>query len=124
MLKSEPKTYYLLWKYAPEFLPCKKKVETFEELRETYTAFKKFKVEEDCTKWLIENNIQTAIKWLLNKTHALKMVELYNTYFENAKEDVQAFKAFTDFSEKFFASEKDSELLAILNNIGEDDLEV
>ena len=124
MLGTDIKVYYVLWKYTPEFLPCDKKINTFDELKETYTVFKKVHTEEFCSKWLIESVTQTAIKWLLNKTHNIRMTELYYCYFENAKKDVQSFKAFTDFSEKFFASEKDSELLAMLNGVTEDDLEV
>ena len=123
MLKTDAKTYFILWKYAPDFLPCDKKVETFEELTDTYKCFKTTHTELSCNKWLIEGIVQTSIKWLLNKTHNIRMTELYHDYFDKAKEDVQSFKAFCDFSDKFFATEKDSELLAILSNIAEEDLE-
>jgi Trp operon repressor len=51
------------------------------------------------------------------------MIELYNIYYENAKKDTNAFKAFVDFSEKFFATEKESELLALLQkaDVGDED---
>jgi hypothetical protein len=122
MLKTDTKTYYILWKYAPEFLPCDKQVVTFEDLVSTYKCFKKQNTEESCYKWLIESATQTAIKWLLNKTHGIKMTELYHQYYEKSKTDVQCFKAFCDFSEDFFATEKDSELLAILAGISDEDL--
>jgi len=123
MLKTDVKTYFVLWKYAPNFLPCEKKVETFEELCDTYKCFKETHTELNCNKWLIEGVVQTSIKWLLNKTHAIRMTDLYYDYYEKAKTDVHSFKAFCDFSDKFFATEKDSELLAILSNITDEDLE-
>ena len=124
MLKTDVKTYFILWKYAPEFLPCDKPIMNFQELSGTYSVFKRVHTEEFCNKWLIESVVQTAIKWLLNKTHNIRMTELYHIYFESAKKDVQSFKAFCDFSEKFFATEKDSELLAILNGVTDEDLEI
>jgi hypothetical protein len=123
MLKQDAKTYFILWKYAPDFLPCEKKVETFEDLTATYKCFKATHTYESCQKWLIEGVVQTSIKWLLKKTHTIKMTELYHEYFNKAKEDVQSFKAFVDFSEDFFATEKDSELLALLSDISAEDLE-
>lgn len=121
ILKSDVKTYFVLWKHAPSFLPSKESINTFDELINTYKVFKDY-TEDFCNKWLIESTTQTACKWLLNKTHQIRMIELYNDYFEKAKTDVQSFKAFTDFADKFFATEKDSELLAILNGISEEDL--
>jgi len=79
--------------------------------------------EQSCNNWLMEENVQTAVKWLLKREHQAKMIELYNIYYNKAKEDTNAFKAFTDFSDKFFAQEKDSELLGILNGIKDDELE-
>ncbi len=79
--------------------------------------------EQNCNNWLTEQNVQTSIKWLLNRLHQAKMIELYNLYFDKAKEDTQAFKAFIEFSEKFFAEQKDSELLGILQGIKDDEIE-
>ncbi len=45
------------------------------------------------------------------------MVELYNIYYDKAKEDVQAFKAFVDFSKTFFKGNEESELQKALNGI-------
>ena len=45
------------------------------------------------------------------------MTELYNIYFEKAKEDVQAFKAFVDFSATYFKDNQESELQKILNGV-------
>ncbi len=48
------------------------------------------------------------------------MIELYNVYFEKAKEDTQAFKAFTDFSDKFF-EDNVNELTQLLNGVDIDE---
>ena len=54
----------------------------------------------------------------------LYIFELYNAYYQKALSgDVQAFKAFEDFSEKFFAENKENGLVSLLNNVSEDDLE-
>lgn len=65
----------------------------------------------------------TSIKLQKFRLRKAKLIELYNTYYDKAKDDTNAFKAFTDFSDKFFAEEKDSELLGILNGIKDDELE-
>ena len=47
---------------------------------------------------------------------------LYAERFDGyAKEDVQAFKAFVDFSNTFFKNNDESELQKILNNVNLDD---
>jgi hypothetical protein len=122
MLKTDAKVYFILWKYAPNLLP-KQGIKTFKDLTDNYKTFTDGMTEEFCNNWLCEKNVQTAVKWLLKRIHQEKLVELYNIYFEMAKKDTGAFKAFTEFSEKFFAEEKDSELLSIVQGISDDDLE-
>lgn len=87
----------------------------FEDLHNNYQYFTDTMTEDFCETWLTENVCQNAVRWLLNRLHQQKLIELYNMYFEKAKEDTQAFKAFIEFSDKFFADEKESELLSILN---------
>lgn len=122
MLKTDAKMYFVLWKYAPNLL-LKQDIKTFDGLKKTYKTFTEGMTEESCNNWLYEKNVQTAIKWLLERIHQAKMIELYNIYFDKAKTDTNAFKAFTDFSASFFAEEKDSELLSIVQGISDDDLE-
>ena len=122
MVKTDAKVYYILWKYAPNLLP-NRDIKTFDDLKTNYETFTAGMTEQSCNNWLFEQNVQTAVKWLLKRLHQEKLIELYNIYFENAKKDTNAFKAFTDFSDKFFAEEKDSELLSILQGIKDDDLE-
>lgn len=68
--------------------------------------------------------MQNAVLWLLKRLHQKKQIELYNAYYQKALSgDVQAFKAFEDFSEKFFAENKENGLVSILNKVSETDLE-
>ena len=115
IIKTDTKVYYVMWKYAPQLFPNEFK--TFNDLKSNYKVFTDGVTEHTAENWLSEQNVQTAIKWLLKRLHQQKMIELYNIYFEMAKKDVAAFKAFTDFSEKFFANEKESELLSMLGKI-------
>ncbi|MFU0833779.1 MAG: Leuk-A4-hydro-C domain-containing protein [Oscillospiraceae bacterium] len=122
LVKTDAKVYFIMWKYAPQLLP-NPNLKTFDDLKGNYKTFTKGMTEQSCNNWLMEQNVQTAIKWLLKREHQAKLIELYNTYYDKAKEDTNAFKAFIEFSDKFFAEEKDSELLGILNGIKDDELE-
>lgn len=122
LVKTYPKVYFIMWKYAPQLLP-NSDIKTFDDLKNTYKSFTAGMTEVSCNNWLMEENVQTAVKWLLKREHQAKLIELYNTYYDKAKDDTNAFKAFTDFSDKFFAEEQGSELLGILNGIKDDELE-
>lgn len=122
LVSTYPKVYFIMWKYAPQLLP-NPNIKTFDDLKNNYKSFTDGMTEQSCNNWLMEENVQTAVKWLLKREHQAKMIELYNIYYNKAKEDTNAFKAFTDFSDKFFKEEKDSELLGILNGIKDDELE-
>ena len=121
MLPTQVKVYYIVWKYAPHILP--KKVDTFEALTAEYKGFTKGMDEAQCERWLAEESVQTAVKYLLKRMHAQKLVELYEIYFDKAKEDVQAFQAFSKFSEKFFEDDGEDELRAMLKDVELDDVE-
>ncbi|MEG3007195.1 MAG: hypothetical protein RR806_06975 [Oscillospiraceae bacterium] len=116
MVKTKPKAYYILWKYAHHLLP-NPNLKTYQELADSYKFFTPGMTEERAETWLTEQSCQAAIKWLLKRLHQQKMIELYNTYYEKAQQDTQAFKAFIDFSDKFFASEQESEMLSILKGV-------
>lgn len=110
----EYKALYLYLLYSPELLPDKN-IKTYEQLKANYQMFPKTVTEHDAQLWLYEEPTQNALKLLLKAKHNQKMVELYNIYFEKAKEDVQAFRAFVDFSKTFFKDNDESELQKILN---------
>lgn len=115
MLPSQAKVYYIMWKYAPNLL--QQKIDSFDALTETYKVFTKGMDEAHCERWLVEESVQAAVKYLLKRVHGQKLIELYEIYFENAKKDVNSFKAFVDFSEKFFEQDGESEVLSILKNV-------
>lgn len=72
----------------------------------------------------MEQGCQTAVKWLLKRLHQKKMIELYDTYYKKALDgDVQAFKAWQDFSDKFFKEDKENGLTKLLSRIPDDDLD-
>lgn len=113
-LIPEYKALYLYFLYAPELLPDKN-IKTYDELKAKFKMFPQGVNEEQATLWLYEEPTQNALKVLLKAKHSQRMTELYNIYFEKAKEDVQAFKAFVDFSDTFFKGSDESELQKILN---------
>ena len=109
---TEKKSYWLLWKHGVLY---------------TEYDFKKFSdkflggIDENvANNYMLEEDVQKAEKYLMKILHNKKMIELYSIYFEKAKQDTNAFKAFIDFSDKFFADEKESELTALLNGIDVD----
>lgn len=118
---TDYKAIWLWWKFAPELLP--KGIKTFKDLQDRYKKFPNI-TEQEAELWLYEKPVQDSLKELLKSQHQKKMMELYNIYFEKAKTDVQAFKAFIDFSNAFFADEKDSELEMLLRGIKIKDLDV
>lgn len=115
-LIPEYKALYLYFIYSPDLLPDKN-IKTYKDLQSHYQMFPKTVTEEDAQLWLYEEPVQNALKVLLRAKHNRKMVDLYNIYFEKAKEDVQAFRAFVDFSKTFFKENSESELQKILNGI-------
>lgn len=112
---TEYKVYWIWSKFAPELVPdCK----TFDELKKRYESkFPKNITEEQAEVWMYEKPVQNALKELMKCLHEKKMIELYNIYFEKAKSDVQAFKAFTDFSKTFFENNEENELAMLLKGI-------
>ena len=115
-LIPEYKALYLYYIYAPELLPDAG-INTFDDLKGHYKMFPQGIVESQAKLWLYEEPTQNALKVLLKAKHEQKMVELYNIYYDKAKEDVQAFKAFVDFSKTFFKGNEESELQKALNGI-------
>ena len=122
LVHTQTKAYYIIWRYAPELLP-KQDIKTFDDLKNSYKTFTAGITQQTCENWLMEENVQTAVKWLLKRENQKHMIELYNIYFERAKDDTNAFKAFVDFSNQFFADDKKSDILDIVQNIPDEALE-
>lgn len=115
-----------MWKYCPEYLKDHESdpIMTFDDLKNRYRVFSDTITEKTCEKYMLEEGVQNAVLWVLKRLHQKKQIELYNAYYEKALGgDVQAFKAFEDFSDKFFAENKENGLVALLNNVSEEDLE-
>lgn len=126
MIGTDTKVYYIMYLYCPEYLKDydKEPIKTFEDLRDRYKVFSDTITEETCKRYLLEQGVQSAVKWLLNRLHQKKMIELYNVYYNKALNgDVQAFKAFQDFSDKFFKENKEGGLTQLLNKIPDEALE-
>lgn len=126
MISTDTKVYYIMYKYCPEFLKGadEKPIKDFEDLKSRYEVFSDTITEDTCEKYLLEQNCQTAIKWLMKRLHQKKLLKLYDAYYEKAlKGDVQAFKAFLEFSDKFFQEDKEGGLTQLLNRIPDEALE-
>lgn len=120
MIGTDTKVYYVMFKYCPEFLNDANKmpVKTFGDLKSRYAVFSNSITEEICEKYLLEQNVQFAVKWLLKRLHQKKCIELYNAYYIKALEgDTQAFKAFQEFSNSFFKQDKEDGLTKLLSRV-------
>lgn len=127
MLSTDTKVYYIMFLYCPEYLKDAdtRPIKTFNDLKERYEVFSDTITEDICKKYLLEQGVQTAIKWLMKRLHQKKLIELYNRYYEKALDgDTQAFKAFLEFSDKFFAEDKENGLTKLLNRIPDADLDL
>ncbi len=108
----EAKQKYVLWKLGlieDDWLTLSKRYLNGQSL---YTVEAKYKTDTD---------VQKAMRLGMKILHNSKMIELYNIYFDKAKDDVQSFKAFVEFSDKFFADESESELISLLNGVDIDE---
>lgn len=126
IIGTDTKVYYIMYLYCPEYLKEaeKKPVKDFEDLKSRYECFSDSITEEICKRYIMEQGCQSAIKWLLKRLHQKKEIELYDKYYQKALNgDVQAFKAWQDFSDKFFKENKENELTKLLNKIPDGDLE-
>lgn len=126
MIGTDTKVYYIMYLYCPEYLKNAdiKPVDNFEDLKSRYECFSDTLTEDMCQRYLLEQGCQGAVRWLLKRLHQKKLVELYQTYYEKAlKGDVQAFKAWQEFSDKFFMEDQENDLTRLLNKIPDKELE-
>ena len=126
MIGTDTKVYYIMYLYCPEYLKNAdiKPVDNFEDLKSRYECFSDTLTEDMCQRYLLEQGCQAAIRWLLKRLHQSKLVELYQTYYNKALQgDVQAFKAWQEFSENFFKEDQENDLTRLLNKIPDGELE-
>ena len=81
MLSTDTRVYYIMFLYCPEYLKDAdtRPIKTFNDLKERYEVFSDTITEDICKKYLLEQGVQTAIKWLMKRLHQKKLIELYNT---------------------------------------------
>lgn len=118
MTGTDHLAYYIVWKYAPQLL-TKQDLNTFNDLAGAYACFKN-RNQAGLEAKLTEPTQQDAIKYLLERLHKTKLFELYNLYYQRAKEDTNAFRAFLEFSKDFFGAEQ-NELIDILKGVDIED---
>lgn len=116
MVRTDTKVYWILWKFAPELINTEEEIKTYKDLQKAFVCFRHLD-EATVNKYIYNEGVQNAIKWLLKRQDGVKMIELYNLYYEKAKTDVQAFKALIDFKKEFFAESEQNELVSILNGV-------
>ena len=113
MVGNDYMPYWILWKYAPDWLP--KQFKTYDDLVANYKTFQNKKLtERDCDKFIYYDKVQNAIKWLLKKQKGARMIALYNIWFERAKQDPNALKEFLKLQDEYFKGNQLSELESIL----------
>lgn len=98
------------------------KTRTWEDINQSYHKGI-YKTYEEChVTFQDDPSYIKAYKLAMEHVHNIKLIELYELYYNKAKEDVQAFKAFMDFSEKFFKDDKgENELMQILQGVDIDE---
>lgn len=103
---------FVVWYCTPE-----EQRESFEEFtsKNNYNSIPWDYVREN---WLLDENIQKAIKYYMKLQHNIKMKNIYDKMYEQALAgDVQSAKYIIDFSKDFFASDKEDELEKLLGGI-------
>lgn len=113
------KADYIFYLYSKECLSFEPKQNTFEELKAHSEGFPSGATERTARQWLLSDDMQVAIKMLLERVNTQRMNELYSLYSEKAKTDTNALKQLLELNKVLFADKSDSELTKILNNIGE-----
>lgn len=122
---TDTKAYYIMYLYCPEYLKeaDRTPVQSFEDLKSRYECFSDTITERVCKRYIMEQGCQAAIKWLMKRLHQVKEIELYNKYYQDAMNgNVQAFKAWQEFSKYFFQADREGELTKLLNKIPDDEL--
>lgn len=78
--------------------------------------------EDAHTMYLDDPQYIKAYRMAMEHVHNIKLIELYDLYYNKAKDDVQAFKAFLDFSDKLFKNDEgENELMKILQGVDIDE---
>ena len=124
---SDAETYFILWKYAPQLLPCGETIKTFEDLKNNYKNFEK-RTEQSLEKALYKEDVQAAVKYLMKRMDGKRDIDLLNKYYDLAMGgDLQALKGYMQLKEILFADNEADELKEILKgasvNARDDDID-
>ena len=112
MTSSRRYSMFVVWYCTDE-----KERETWEEFtsKNNYNNIPWEYVKEN---WLLDEDIQRAIKYYMRLQHSNKMKNIYDKMYEQALAgDVQSAKYIIDFSKDFFATEKEDELEKLLGGV-------
>ena len=108
---------YVFWRYAPECLDYEATENTFSELQANVPAFPKDFTEQQARQWLLEDNVQAAVRKLLQRKNVQQLLDLHETYVRKAETDHNSLKALLELNKALFAEGVESKLLALLKVI-------
>ena len=108
---------YVFWRYAPECLDYEATENTFSELQANVPAFPKDFTEQQARQWLLEDNVQAAVRKLLQRKNVQQLLDLHETYVRKAETDHNSLKALLELNKALFAEGVESKLLALLKDI-------
>ncbi len=119
---SDAQAYYITWKFAPELLP-KKGIKTFEELVDAYACLnRRDYTEAYCETWLtVDEGAQKATRWLMQRLHQSRMMQLYDTLYKDVLEgNEKACTPFLKISKELFSGgeQKPDPYKAMLQGFG------
>lgn len=111
------KAAYVFWRYAPECLDYEATENTFSELKANAPDFSKDLTEQQARQWLLEDNVQVAVRKLLQRKNVQQLLDLHETYVRKAETDHNSLKALLELNKALFADGVESKLLALLKDI-------
>ena len=116
-LLSPCRAAYVFWRYAPECLDYEATENTFSELQANVPDFSKDFTEQQARQWLLEDNVQAAVRKLLQRKNVQQLLDLHETYVRKAETDHNSLKALLELNKALFAEGAENKLLALLKDI-------
>ena len=111
------KAAYVFWRYAPECLDYEATENTFSELQANVPDLPKDFTEQQARQWLLEDNVQAAVRKLLQRKNIQQLLDLHETYVHKAETDHNSLKALLELNKALFTEGVESKLLALLKDI-------
>lgn len=116
MAGTEVKGYFVMW-----YCKQPEDQENFETYSKTFLKNAKY---NNCMNWLVDENVQKAIKWYMKLLYVQDMIKLYKSMYKQAiKGNVNSANWCVKFAESDFFKNKENEMEEYLNgvDIGDDD---